>query len=99
MSLGGQGGVVDNADQRVANIGRVERLQDRHGVASPAAAGIVGDVGEDHGASAVASGQPDGFVQAGQRGAEAVAARPTGFGDLPRPARRRPLGRWRLPPR
>ena len=38
---------MDDADQCIANPCGMERLQDRHGVSSPAAAGIVGDVGED----------------------------------------------------
>ena len=47
MRLGGQRRIVDHAHQRVPHAGLVERLEDPHRVAAPAAAGIVGDVGED----------------------------------------------------
>ena len=56
MRLGGERRIVDDADQRVAHARGVERLQDRHGVAAPAAAGIVGDIGEGkRGAASVGS--------------------------------------------
>ena len=74
---------MDDADQCIANLCRMERLEDRHGVSSPAAARIVGDVGEDHGGCGRAC-EADGFVQAGQCGAKAVAALPAGHRNLPR---------------
>ena len=46
MGLGGQRGIVDDAHQCIPHAGGMKRLQDRHGVAAAAAAGIVGHVGE-----------------------------------------------------
>ena len=96
MRLGGERRIVDHAHQRILHAGLEERFEDPHRVAAAAAAGIVGDIGEDQRGSAAvrrALREPHGVIERGQRGAEPLAPRPAGLGDLARqrlsPPRRR----------
>ena len=83
--LGGEGRVVDDADQGVFHAGFQERLKDPHGVAAPAAAGIIGDIGEHQSVGGWVFGRfrrGHGVLQRGQRRFEFFSARPAGDGDF-----------------
>ena len=94
MRFGGERGIVDHANQRVSHAGLVKRLKDPHRVAAPAAARIVGDVGEDQrgleGPRCVLASRTASSSDVSV-GAEPLAPRPAGLGDLARqsPAPRR----------
>src|SRR3546814_16078796 len=86
LRLGGQFRVIDRTERAAGDAGRVEGGEDIRRIATAAAAGVVGDIGEQQGgpAGVLATGERHGggLVQRGEAGDKSAALRPGMAGDL-----------------